>query len=131
MDPLEYDEVMGLDNYLDSLEKANQNADSQAKSEEITLSNVAKKEGETRSLLTLVFLGGFFGLLILFAIFVWFYNGRVVSWVLELKAAGVENPVDYLKPLELEKVLSIIITALGTSLGFIIGYYFKEKQSNS
>ncbi|WP_353242251.1 hypothetical protein [Providencia sp.] len=116
---------------LDSLETANLNANSKIKTDESTLNNTAKKEGETRSLLTLTFLGGFFGLLILFAIFVWFYNGRVVSWVLELKAAGVENAVDYLKPLELEKVLSIIITALGTSLGFIIGYYFKEKHSGS
>lgn len=123
-----------LQEVLDSLEKRKkliENANSEAKSNESTLNHVAKKDSETRSSLTLSFLCGFFLLLILFAIFVWIYNGRVVSWVLELKAAGVENPVDYLKPLELEKVLSIIITALGTSLGFIIGYYFKEKQSNS
>ncbi|MBG5882265.1 hypothetical protein I4990_04765 [Providencia alcalifaciens] len=115
---------------LNSLETDNKNANSQVKSEEVTLSTAAKKEGETRSFLTLSFLMGFFALLILFAIFVWGYNGRVVAWVIELKAAGVENAVDYLKPLELEKVLSIIITALGTSLGFIIGYYFKEKHSS-
>lgn len=32
------------------------------------------------------------------------------------------------KLLELDKVLSVIIGALGTSLGFIIGYYFEEKK---
>lgn len=123
-----------LKDVLDSLEKRKQSVDSansKVESTESTLNHVAKKDGETRSFLTLSFLIGFFSLLILFALFVWFYNGRVVSWVLELKAAGIENAIDYLKPLELEKVLSIIITALGTSLGFIIGYYFKEKHSGS
>lgn len=85
------------------------------------------REGRTRSTLTITFLIGFFTLIILCSLFVIWYNNSVVHWVLHLKAQGIDNAQEYLKPLELEKVLSVIIGALGTSLGFIIGYYFKDK----
>ncbi|HHR6027803.1 TPA: hypothetical protein ACS70J_000012 [Providencia alcalifaciens] len=122
---------LNLNQLLETIQKESvkiEKANTEAESNESMLDSTRNKENKTRSALTLFFLTGFFLLLILFAIFVWVYNGWVVSWVLELKKAGIENAVDYLKPLELEKVLSIIITALGTSLGFIIGYYFKEKK---
>lgn len=122
---------LNLDQLFEAIQKESakiEKANTEAESNESMLDSTRNKETETRSALTLFFLKGFFLLLVLFAIFVWVYNEWVVSWVLELKKAGIENAVDYLKPLELEKVLSIIITALGTSLGFIIGYYFKEKK---
>ncbi|HFU0690324.1 TPA: hypothetical protein ACGRG7_001920 [Morganella morganii] len=84
-----------------------------------------KQEGSTRANLTFWFVFGFFALLIVFSIFVFAYNKSVVNWNLKLHKEGIEHVVSYL---ELEKILSIIIGALGTSLGFIIGYYFKGKQ---
>ncbi|MDY9036654.1 hypothetical protein UZY92_22640 [Escherichia coli] len=88
--------------------------------------NSKHTDGKTRSALTITFLWFFFSCL-----FVLWYNNSVVNWALELKSKGVDDYVQYLKPLELEKVLSIMITALGTSLGFIIGYYFKDKENHS
>ncbi|WP_369310309.1 hypothetical protein [Providencia rettgeri] len=41
---------------------------------------------------------------------------------------GMAEAASKVSLLELDKVLSIIISALGTSLGFSIGYYFKEKK---
>ncbi|EEW2486462.1 hypothetical protein D9F02_20505 [Escherichia coli] len=93
--------------------------------------NSKHTDGKTRSALTITFLWFFFCLLIFSCLFVLWYNNSVVSWALELKSKGVDDYVQYLKPLELEKVLSIMITALGTSLGFIIGYYFKDKENHS
>ncbi|WP_369311458.1 hypothetical protein [Providencia rettgeri] len=45
-----------------------------------------------------------------------------------LSEKGMVEAASKVSLLELDKVLSIIISALGTSLGFIIGYYFKEKK---
>ncbi|MGY0378307.1 hypothetical protein ACW2AL_15650 [Providencia sp. PROV170] len=42
----------------------------------------------------------------------------------------MEDIAKSIKLLDLDKVLAVIIGALGTSLGFIIGYYFKEKHSS-
>ena len=106
-------------------------ANIKANNEEQKLATPAQRDGQTRSTLTIWFLCGFFGLLVFSFIFVMWYNSYLVDWVLKLKNAGLENASEYLKPLELDKVLSVIITALGTSLGFIIGYYFKEKQSGA
>ncbi|HEP0305448.1 TPA: hypothetical protein QIS90_001261 [Providencia rettgeri] len=108
---------------------SNLKANTKIKSGEDLLTSPAHRDGKTRSTLTIWFLGGFFCLLVFSFLFVLCYNAYLVDWIIELKAKGIDNAVDYLKPLELDKVLSIIITALGTSLGFIIGYYFKEKQS--
>jgi hypothetical protein len=60
--------------------------------------------------------------------FVLFYNWLVVEWAAQLKTAGLDEKIKELHFLELDKVLSIMISALGTSLGFIIGYYFKGKS---
>lgn len=86
------------------------------------------KDVKTRSVLTITFLVGFFSVLVFFALFVLGYNWCVVYWAAELKTAGLEDKVKDLHFLELDKVLSIMISALGTSLGFIIGYYFKGKS---
>lgn len=45
-----------------------------------------------------------------------------------LSEKGMAEAASKVSLLELDKVLSIIISALGTSLGFSIGYYFKEKK---
>lgn len=104
-------------------------SDKKADKAEVSALTSSQREGKTRSALTITFLVGFFFLMILCGLFVLVYNAFVVDWVIELKDKGIENANDYLKPLELEKVLSVIIGALGTSLGFIIGYYFKDKSS--
>ena len=121
-------------NDFDELLKATSNLKSQAASSdkkadkaEISALVHSHRDGRTRSALTITFLIGFFTLIVLCSLFVIWYNNSVVDWVLHLKAEGVDNAQEYLKPLELEKVLSVIIGALGTSLGFIIGYYFKDK----
>lgn len=86
------------------------------------------KDVKTRSLLTITFLIGFFSVLIFFAFFVLLYNRFVIEWAVQLKAAHLEDKIGDLHFLELDKVLAIMISALGTSLGFIIGYYFKGKS---
>ncbi|EKS7193737.1 hypothetical protein [Enterobacter ludwigii] len=88
-----------------------------------------QRDGKTRSTLTLSFIRGFFGLLIFSCVFVLIYNWAAVYWIIDLKQAGLLNDSAKLNLLDLDKVLSIIIGALGTSLGFIIGYYFKEKHT--
>jgi len=91
--------------------------------------NSAKYDGQTRNKLTNTFLKGFFGLLIFSCFFVLIYNHLAVKWAIELSQAKLDEAAKAISFLELDKVLSIIIGALGTSLGFIIGYYFKEKNS--
>lgn len=86
------------------------------------------KVAETRHSLTKTFLYGFFIILILSGIFVYLYNTQAVNWVIQLHAAGLDDRAANISLLELDKVLSIMISALGTSLGFIIGYYFKDKH---
>lgn len=86
------------------------------------------RDGKTRSTLTLVFLLGFFGMLIFACLFVFAYNWAAVNWNIDLKAANVLQDSEGIPLLELDKILSVIIGALGTSLGFIIGYYFKDKK---
>ncbi|HIC2865032.1 hypothetical protein [Citrobacter freundii] len=88
-----------------------------------------QRDGKTRSTLTLTFMRGFFGLLIFSCFFVLFYNWAAVYWIIDLKQAGLLNESTKLNLLELDKILSVVIGALGTSLGFIIGYYFKEKHT--
>lgn len=117
-----------MSNLLDSLKKQVGKAEDAADDAEGKANSSSKNEGKTRSALTISFLVGFFVLIALSGLFVLWYNNSVVSWVINLQQAGVSDASTYLKPLELEKVLSVIIGALGTSLGFIIGYYFKEKN---
>ncbi|MGR5240681.1 hypothetical protein ACPV36_07295 [Photobacterium damselae] len=88
-----------------------------------------KTEIKTRSGLTWIFLIGFFVLIVGSAFFVLVYNHYAVQWIQQLNSAEIKNFDGLIKPLEFEKVASLIINSLGTSLGFIIGYYFKEKSS--
>ncbi|WP_064365959.1 hypothetical protein [Pantoea ananatis] len=95
--------------------------------EENALLNV-HRDGRTRSALTITFLVGFFLLLAGCFLFVLIYNSYAVDWIKDLNNQGLKESADKVTFLELDKVLAVIIGALGTSLGFIIGYYFKEKQ---
>ncbi|HBN0461245.1 TPA: hypothetical protein L1N02_004419 [Escherichia coli] len=125
---MQINNVSDMSNLLDSLKKQVGKAEDAADDAEGKANSSSKNEGKTRSALTISFLVGFFVLIALSGLFVLWYNNSVVSWVINLQQAGVSDASTYLKPLELEKVLSVIIGALGTSLGFIIGYYFKEKN---
>jgi len=107
--------------------KSESNKDKVNSVEEGALHNV-HRDGRTRSALTITFLIGFFVLIVGCFVFVLIYNSYAVSWVRELNSQGLKDYADKVTFLELDKVLSVIIGALGTSLGFIIGYYFKEKS---
>lgn len=111
-----------------SLSSTSQSSINQA---EEKLVDALKKQSDinTRSNLTTYFLIGLFLLLILAGVFVLWYNHLSMQWLLTLKYSGVEISDGFIKPLELESVLSLIINSFGTSLGFIIGYYFKDKTS--
>lgn len=74
------------------------------------------------------FMVGFFGLLAGCFLFTLWYNNNAVQWIIELQTKGLQEEAKQVSLLELDKVLSVVIGALGTSLGFIIGYYFKEKN---
>ncbi|KAF6685019.1 hypothetical protein QPJ96_05990 [Pantoea agglomerans] len=86
------------------------------------------RDDKTRNTLTLSFILGFFGLLVFSCVFVLVYNNFAVKWAVKLNQNKVADIAASIHLLELDKVLSIMIGALGTSLGFIIGYYFKEKN---
>lgn len=126
---MEIDDFDSLVKAAEALRTEAMASDKKADKAEVSALTSSQREGKTRSALTITFLVGFFFLMVLCGLFVLLYNAFVVDWVIELKSKGIENANDYFKPLELEKVLSIIIGALGTSLGFIIGYYFKDKSS--
>ncbi|MGU3521814.1 hypothetical protein ACLBW2_01725 [Enterobacteriaceae bacterium C23F] len=86
------------------------------------------RDEKTRSTLTHSFMYGFFLLLLCGFLFTKWYNASAVEWIMRLHKAGLDEAASNIKLLELDKVLSLIIGALGTSLGFIIGYYFKDKK---
>lgn len=88
----------------------------------------AQRDGKTRSALTITFLIGFFVLIVGCFFFVLLYNSYAVDWITDLNKQGLKDYADKITLLELDKVLAVIIGALGTSLGFIIGYYFKDKN---
>ncbi|EHJ7977363.1 hypothetical protein QSZ85_000653 [Escherichia coli] len=95
--------------------------------ESIAIRN-ASQEVKTRHTLTKYFLIGFFILIIVCFIFVPVYNSHAVHWVKELHEHGLDEQAKNINFLDVEKVLAVIIGALGSSLGFIIGYYYKEKS---
>ncbi|EMH7332143.1 TPA: hypothetical protein ACXJEO_000012 [Serratia marcescens] len=116
-----------LSHELNSIKTQSKKSDGVAEKAENEALASSQRESKTRSALTISFLIGFLSLLVFSFIFVFIYNLFAVDWIMALKEKGIDNPTDLVRPLELDKVLSIIIGALGTSLGFIIGYYFKEK----
>lgn len=99
-----------------------------AEAEESSSKKKLRSEEGTRHSLTFYFILGFFILIVLGGIFVLFYNSLAVSWVIRLNESGLHDQAGKVPFLELDKVLSIIVSAFGTSLGFIIGYYFKNKD---
>lgn len=107
--------------------QSEQNKDKVTTVEEKALQNI-HRDGKTRSTLTMAFLIGFFALIAWCFLFVLLYNYMAVGWIQDLHSKGLDNQVSNIKLLELDKVLAVIIGALGTSLGFIIGYYFKDKN---
>ncbi|MGQ5721744.1 hypothetical protein [Enterobacter bugandensis] len=117
-----------LTDLLEELSTNSKKSDNVAEEAEENALSSSVRESKTRSTLTISFLVGFFVLLVFCLIFVFWYNAYAVDWLLKLKGKGIENPSELIRPLEIDKVLSIVISALGTSLGFIIGYYFKEKS---
>ncbi|MDE9458794.1 hypothetical protein [Xenorhabdus bovienii] len=97
-------------------------------SEELELKEKREQDDKARHSLTFHFVWGFFGLIVGCFLFVLWYNSHAIDWIKTLNTQGLSDAAASVKLLELDKVLSVIIGALGTSLGFIIGYYFKEKK---
>ncbi|MEQ5044273.1 hypothetical protein ABN117_14050 [Providencia manganoxydans] len=91
--------------------------------------SIEQAEGRDRGKLTTYFVWGFFTLLLWSFLFVLAYNWIAVWWAIDLHERGMIDAASKVTLLELDKVLSLVISALGTPLGFIIGYYFKEKRS--
>ncbi|WP_347360792.1 hypothetical protein [Vibrio vulnificus] len=85
---------------------------------------------KTRSELTMKFVAFFFMLLAGSYVFVLMYNEAAVSWMIRLKDKNLDESIKNVTLLDFQAVISLIITGLGTSLGFIIGYYFKDKNSS-
>lgn len=116
---------------MKNIEKAREEArkaKQAAEHEENTSKESIRSEEITRHSLTFYFIIGFFVLLAFGAVYVAIYNYLAVGWIIELNKAGLIEQSKKVPFLELDKVLSIFISALGTSLGFIIGYYFKNKD---
>ncbi len=113
---------------LDSLNDSYHKNKSTVVSEELELKEKGEQDDKARRNLTFHFVWGFFGLIIGCFLFVLWYNHHAIDWIKTLNTQGLSDAAASVKLLELDKVLSVIIGALGTSLGFIIGYYFKEKK---
>jgi len=113
---------------ISSLIKKQSAVNSRANATEDDVKNALKHEGHTRNKLTLFFIAGFFGILIFCCLFVLVYNWMAVGWAIDLKLYGYDKELNSIPFIELDKLLSIMIGAFGTSLGFIIGYFFKNKD---
>ncbi|WP_151995428.1 hypothetical protein [Buttiauxella massiliensis] len=125
---MDTDNISALLSRVSGVKNESQKVDKAADEIEAVVQAQIHRDGKTRSTLTLTFMRGFFGLLIFSFFFVLIYNYCAVQWSISLKAAGLLEESKSIALLEVDKVLSIMISALGTSLGFIIGYYFKEKK---
>ncbi|HCE1808826.1 TPA: hypothetical protein NGS39_004517 [Vibrio parahaemolyticus] len=86
-----------------------------------------EKEHKARSWLTISFLLGLFILIIGSAWYVVYHNSSMIELAIYSKTHGLELNQDTFQFLSFESVFSLIFNSFGTSLGFIIGYYFKEK----
>ena len=123
------DEIKKYLNKIDTVEIETNKVEEGVDALESSSDNTRVRDGKTRSTLTLTFMIGFFGILIFSCLFVLLYNWAAVNWAIHLAQAHLEKDAIGVQLLEVDKILSIMIGALGTSLGFIIGYYFKEKHS--
>lgn len=106
----------------------NEEVQKRVEKQESSSLNAVQRDGRTRSALTFWFLLGFFGLICWCFFFTLWYNNQAIKWIVELNKQGLSEEALKITFLELDKVLAVVIGALGTSLGFIIGYYFKDKQ---
>ena len=88
-----------------------------------------EKEHSARSWLTTTFVAGLFLLIILAGFYVIEYNKSVLELGLKVKESEANIDLSSLTFLSFESVSSLIFNSFGTPLGFIIGYYFKEKSS--
>lgn len=80
--------------------------------------NPAKELGKTRSLIAITFVKWYFYLLAGFLIFVVIYN-PLVLWL--GKELLILNPKD---------MILVYTSAIGSPLGFVVGYYFKDSEKN-
>ncbi len=97
--------------------------------EELKLPDLTKKDDTTRSHLTWLFIAGLFGLILLSGVYVIWHNNSLIELSIRAKEKDLNLPLEEFKLLSFESIYSQIFNTFGTSLGFIIGYYFKEKTS--
>ncbi|WP_318470955.1 hypothetical protein [Photobacterium leiognathi] len=88
-----------------------------------------EKEHTARSWLTITFLIGLFFLILLSAIYVITYNNNLFDIMIAAKSQNIDLSKHNLEFMSFNELFSLIFNSFGTSLGFIIGYYFKEKIS--
>ncbi|HCG8623696.1 TPA: hypothetical protein NJ576_004441 [Vibrio parahaemolyticus] len=95
--------------------------------EEQVEKKLKEKEHKARSWLTISFLLGLFSLIVGSAWYVVYHNQSMVELAIYSKTHDLPFNQDTFQFLSFESVFSLIFNSFGTSLGFIIGYYFKEK----
>lgn len=85
---------------------------------------------KTRTGIAKGFLWGYFLLFLFVFIFVWVYNNNMINNIVTLsKYPAYQQIIDNIQLLDIRNILIVVTGALGTPLGFVIGYYFKEEQS--
>lgn len=110
--------------------KRDENVDKQIESLENELGKKLKEnEHKTRNWLTTGFISGLFSLIILSALYVVYHNNQLIDLAIRAREKGINIDPSDIGFLSFESVYSLLFNSLGTSLGFIIGYYFKEKVS--
>lgn len=92
--------------------------------EEIEKTKPQFHKDETRRRFALYFLIGYFALLLLVLVFIFLYNKWVIISALKAGIPGI-LPTQLL---DLERILFLVTSAFGPTLGFIIGYYFKDDK---
>ena len=83
-----------------------------------------KHDKETKREITKLFLNWYFWLIILSFIFCLAYNWIVALLNVNLNALKIEL-IPYI---EVSNTVSLITTTLSSGVGFVIGYYFKNKE---
>lgn len=89
--------------------------------------NAAQHKNESRFIITKMFLRWYFGILLGSFVFCSLYN-----WT----CAYINHAYEFtqetgLKYLEVSTIISLIAATLSSSLGFVIGYYFKGKEEEN
>ncbi|MCK4998346.1 MAG: hypothetical protein KAS23_02385 [Anaerohalosphaera sp.] len=106
-----------FDGTLGSLNKAKE---SEAKIEH------EKANESTRKELSLILLKGGITVIAIAIVAAMLYNFLIVNQLIKLKEAECET---ILRPLNVLEVIAVLTTFLGSSFGFIFGYYFKKSSS--